>query len=94
MAATGQTPIATRAPPPVPRGAPNMPAGLADYLHQFALWARTNMSQKLPASQALPGLLLQAYDTAEGDAPQVFLVRVNSAGVISATAQSLGEGKP
>ena len=93
MAATGQTPIATHAPPPVPN-APNMPPGLADYLHKLALWARTNMSQKLPSSQALPGLLLQAYDTAAGAAPKVFLIRVNSAGAISATAQPLGEGKP
>jgi hypothetical protein len=90
--ASGQTPVPTRAPPTVPTVPSD--AVLVNYLRSFALWAQTQLSAKLPASQALPGVLLQAYDTADDAQPKVFLIRVNSAGAISATAQSLGEGKP
>lgn len=93
MAIPSQTPVITHPPPGLP-SIPDAHPALVNYLRTFSLWATTAMSKKISGTQALPGVLLQAYDTAAGAPPKVFLIRVNSAGVVSATAQPLGDGAP
>jgi hypothetical protein len=90
-------PRPTSAAPQPPPDLPNMPdvgVALTGYLRNFALWCRNGFADRLPANQALPGILLQAYDATPGTNPKVFLVRVNTAGAISATAMDLGGGSP
>ena len=79
--AHAQTPI-TQSPPLMPTLTDE---NLSRYLSTFSTWAMKGLSGKLPSGQALPGVLLQAYDAGVGSAPEVFLIRVVSAGVISAT---------
>jgi hypothetical protein len=81
-------------PPPDVPSMPDVSDTLTNYLRNFALWCRHGFADKLTGSSALPGVMLQAYDAAPGSAPAVFLVRVNSAGVVSTTPVALGSGKP
>ena len=73
---------------------PDVSDTLSKYLRTFSLWCRNGFAAKLDAQTALPGIMLQAYDAAPGSPPKVFLIRVNSAGAISATAVPLGGGSP
>jgi hypothetical protein len=76
-----QTPRLLPAPPDIP-GAANVDPALAGYLRTFALWARQSLSDKLPRSQALPGILLQANDPPIGTTPKVFVLQVKSDGTL------------
>jgi hypothetical protein len=84
----------TEQPPPDLPSMPDVSATLTTYLRTFALWCRNGFQDRLPAHQALPGVLLQAYDAPAGNNPKVFMVQVNSAGVVSAVAVPLGGGQP
>jgi hypothetical protein len=84
----------TLQPPPDLPNMPDVSTSLSGYLRNFSLWCRHGFADKLSISTAAPGLLLQAYDAPAGATPTVWLVRVDSAGVVSAVAQPLGTGKP
>ena len=90
MAATGQTPVLAQSPPLMPT---LKDENLSRYLSTFSTWAMNGLSGKLPSGQALPGILLQAYDPPTGTTPAVWLLRVNTAGTLSVTTVALGEGK-
>ena len=86
--------FASPQPPPDLPSMPEMSDTLANYLRTFALWCRNGFNAKLNAQTALPGVMLQAYDSPAGTTPKVFLIQVNTAGAISATPMTLGEGQP
>jgi hypothetical protein len=85
---------ATAQPPPELPNMPEVGTTLSDYLRRFSLWCRNGFADKLSSTSALPGVMLQAYDAAAGTTPKVFIIRVNTAGAISATPVALGGGKP
>ena len=91
--ATYPSPPAAQPPPDLPN-MPDVSNTLSQYLRTFSLWCRNGFAAKLDANSAAPGILLQAYDTAAGATPKVWMIRVNSAGVVSTTAMPLGTGKP
>ena len=91
--ATYPSPPSAQPPPDLP-SMPDVSDALTGYLRTFSLWCRNGFAAKLDASAALPGLLLQASDAPPGTTPKVYLIRVNTAGAITATAQPLGSGKP
>ena len=95
VAVLGQTPVATPAAPPIPVLSDKT---LGDYLRSFALWARTNLSAKLPMGQALHGVMLQAYDTTGAVYPAVYLVQVQvpvggGAPALKLTQVAIGSGE-
>jgi hypothetical protein len=63
---------------------------LANYLRTFALWARQSLSDKVPRTQALPGILLQANDPPPGKSPAVFMLQVKSDGTLVTTPVATG----
>jgi hypothetical protein len=69
---------------------PDVSNTLTGYLRNFSLWARHGFADKLSVTTAAPGLMLQATD----DPTKIFIVQVDSAGAITATAVGLGGGKP
>jgi hypothetical protein len=91
--ASQPTAAAPQPPPDLP-SMPDVSGTLTNYLRTFALWCRNGFADRMPAHQALPGVLLQAYDAPAGNNPPVFMVRVNSAGVVSAVQVPLGGGQP
>jgi hypothetical protein len=93
MAPRPSSPPSAQPPPDLP-SMPGESQVLVGYLRNFALWCRHGFAAKLDAQTALPGVLLQAYDAAPGTTPAVWLVQVNTAGLISTVAQPLGTGKP
>jgi hypothetical protein len=93
MAAQQQTPMSARIPPDVPSD-PSISAPLTQYLRSFALWARNGFSEQMRNNEAHPGLLVRAYDTPAGQNPKIFLIRVNSTGVVSAAPVALGGQNP
>jgi hypothetical protein len=84
----------TLQPPPDLPSMPDVSTMLSGYLRNFALWCRHGFADKLSISTAAPGLLLQAYDAPAGTTPEVYMIQVNTAGVIVATRIALGTGKP
>ena len=88
-----QAPRTLQPPPDVP-SMPDVSSTLTNYLRNFALWCRHGFADKLSGSTAQPGIMLQAYDAAAGTTPKVFLVRVNTAGALSATQMALGGPDP
>ena len=84
-----QTPRLLPAPPDIP-GAANVDPMLANYLRNFALWCRNSFSDKLPRSQALPSILLQANDAPAGTSPAVFMLQVKSDGTVVTTPVASG----
>jgi hypothetical protein len=80
----------TLQPPPDLPADPKMSDTLAQYLRTFSLWCRHGFADKLSVTTAAPGLLLQATD----DPAKIFLIQVNAAGAITATAVPLGGGRP
>lgn len=81
-------------PPPDLPNMPDVSSSLSNYLRNFALWCRHGFADKLPANQALPGVMMQAYDAPAGVAPNVFILRVNQQGQFVASPVPLGGGKP
>jgi len=88
-----QAPRTLQPPPDLP-SMPDVSETLTGYLRNFALWCRHGFADKLTGSSALPGVMLQAYDAPDGTIPKVFLIRVNSTGVVSTTPIPLGGGRP
>jgi hypothetical protein len=84
-----QTPRLLPVPPDIP-GAAVIDPVLAGYLRTFALWCRQSFSDKLPRSQALPGILLQANDAPAGTTPKVFQLQVTTAGTVVAVPVATG----
>ena len=80
----------TLQPPPELPDDPKTSAMLAQYLRTFSLWCRHGFADKLSATTAMPGLMLQATD----DPTKIFMLQVNAAGAFTATAIPLGGGKP
>ena len=93
MAAQQQTPQSARIPPDVPSD-PGISSALGVYLRNFALWARNGFAEQVRNDQANPGVLLRAYDTPAGASPKIFMVEVDSAGVIRVRPIGLGGGNP
>jgi hypothetical protein len=91
--ATFSTSPGEQPPPDLPVD-PEMRPQLANYLRTFALWCRNGFRAKLDSGVALPGILLQAYDTPPGTTPTVWLLQVNHSGTFVATQIGLGGGKP
>ena len=67
---------------------------LSGYLRNFSLWCRHGFADKISASTAQPGVMLSAYDAPAGTIPKVYMVRVNTAGVVSTFEIPLGGGRP
>ena len=93
MAAQQQTPQSARIPPDVPAD-PAIPMTLGVYLRNFALWARNGFAEQMRNNEAHPGLLVRAYDTAPGASPKIFMIEVDSDGVIRARNIGLGGRNP
>jgi hypothetical protein len=87
--ASQPTPRTIQPPPDLPND-PKTSDVLSQYLRTFALWCRHGFADKLSITTAAPGLMLQATD----DPTKIFMIHVNAAGTISATAIPLGGGKP
>ena len=87
------TPQAARIPPDVPAD-PGISQSLGVYLRNFALWARNGFAEQMRNNEAHPGLMVRAYDTAPGASPKIFMIEVNSAGVIRARAVPMGGANP
>lgn len=87
------TPRTIQPPPDLPN-MPDAKPALTNYLRNFALWCRHGFADKISATTAQPGVMLSAYDAPAGTIPKVFLVRVNSAGVVSTYEIGLGGGRP
>lgn len=88
-----QQPRTIQPPPDLPN-MPDVSDTLSNYLRTFSLWCRHGFADKISASTAQPGLLLQANDAPAGTIPVVFLLQVQTDGTIVATQQPLGSGKP
>jgi hypothetical protein len=84
----------TLQPPPSLPSMPDVSTTLTGYLSNFSLWCRHGFADKLSGSQALPGILLQAYDAPAGTPPNIYLLRINQAGNFVAEQVPLGGGKP
>jgi hypothetical protein len=80
----------TLQPPPDLPSMPDVSDTLSNYLRTFSLWARHGFADKISATTAAPGVMLQATD----DPTKIFMLQVNAAGTISAVAIPLGGGKP
>jgi len=87
------SPPAAQPPPELPN-LPGVSSALSNYLTRFSLWCRNGFAAKMDVNTAQPGVLMQAYDAPAGTTPAVWLVRVNTAGVVSTVAMPLGSGKP
>jgi hypothetical protein len=93
MAVNKPSAAALQPPPDLP-SMPDVSPTLSNYLRTFALWCRNGFADRMPAHQALPFVMLMADDAAAGTTPKVFMIRVNSAGAISATQMTIGSGSP
>ena len=87
------TPRTLQPPPDLP-SMPDVSPTLSGYLRNFALWCRHGFADKISGTTAQPGVMLMAYDPAPGTIPKTFMVRVNTAGVVSTYEIPLGGGKP
>ena len=88
-----QLPRTIQPPPDLPN-MPDVSDKLSNYLRAFALWCRHGFADKISATTAQPGLMLQASDTPTGQTPAVFMIQVKTDGTIIATPMALGSGKP
>ena len=86
-----QTPQAARIPPDVPSD-PKISESLTAYLRNFALWCRNGFAEQMRNNEAHPGVLVRAYDAAAGANPTIYMIEVNTAGVIRARKIGLGGG--
>jgi hypothetical protein len=81
-------------PPPDLPSMPDVSPVMTAYLRTFALWCRNMFQDKLPAHQALPGVLFQAADAPAGTTPSVWKLEVLSNGSFRITQVPLGSGQP
>jgi hypothetical protein len=82
----------TLQPPP---DVPELPSGnsmLATYLRTFALWCRHGFADKLSATTASPGLMLQAYNPPANVPPNVYRLEVGQDGRLYLAPLALGSG--
>lgn len=93
LAPQQQTPMSARLPPDVPAD-PKISEALTNYLRNFALWCRNGFAEQMRNNEAVPGLMVRAYDTPAGTNPKVYMIEVSSAGVIRARAIGLGGANP
>ena len=91
MAVQQQTPMSARIPPDVPND-PKLSTETSQYLRNFALWARNGFAEQMRNNEAVPGLLVRAYDAPAGANPPVFIIQVASDGTIVANPVPLGGG--
>jgi hypothetical protein len=84
----------TLQPPPDLPSMPDVSTTLTGYLRNFSLWCRHGFADKISGTTAQPGIMLMADDAPAGTTPKVFMIRVNSAGAISATQMTIGSGSP
>jgi hypothetical protein len=83
MAAQQQTPQSARVPPDVPADKEISPK-LTEYLRNFSLWCRFGFAEQMRNNEAQANILMRAWDTAAGETPKVFRLRVSKAGVVDA----------
>jgi hypothetical protein len=69
---------------------PEISVAHQNYLTQLSTWARESFASQLKSNVALPGILLQANDTPDGQTPAVFLLQVTTAGALVAVPVALG----
>ena len=97
--ASSPLPRTLQAPPEVP-SLPKESDTLAHYLRTFSLWCRHGFADKMSATTAVPGILIQAKDVQTGDvgtANRVYLLEVTNAGgapAIVLTPVPAGLGRP
>ena len=91
MAASQPTAASAQPPPDLP-SMPDVSTTLTQYLRTFSLWCRNGFADKISGTTAQPGVMLMAYDAPAGTTPKVYIIRVNTAGTISATPIALGGG--
>lgn len=97
--ASQPTAAAPQPPPDLP-SMPDVSTTLTQYLRTFSLWCRNMFQDRLPAHQALPGVLMQAYDAAGNPTNAVYMVQVKMVGsptpvaTLVMTPVSLGSGSP
>jgi hypothetical protein len=85
---------AERPPPDLPHFSDKTENSLVNYLRTFSLWCRQTFADKLDRQTALPGVLLQTYDTAPGAMPSVYQLGVNSDPRVALTPILLGGANP
>lgn len=88
-----QLPRTVQPPPDVPH-IPEASEALTRYLRNFALWAKNGLADKISASVAQPGHMLQAADAPRGTTPLNYTLQVNTAGAITVTPLAVGIGSP
>lgn len=90
-------PRPSAAPQPPPPDLPSMPdvsPVMTNYLRTFALWCRNMFQDRLPAHQAVPGIMFLAADAPAGTTPSVWKLEVLSNGSFRITQVPLGSGSP
>ena len=92
MAVPQTNPRTVQAPPELP-SVPGVPDVLANYLRNFALWTRHGFADKVSATTASGGSMLQGHD-AGADVPNVFKLQVSQAGIASLAPMALGRSDP
>ena len=97
---SNQLPRTLQPPPELPND-PTVSALLAQYMRTFSLWCRHGFADKVSASTAAPGILIQAKDIHTGDAAtsphRVYLLEVTNASgtpAVTLTLVTAGSGKP
>ena len=96
MAASQPTAASPQPPPDLP-SMPDVSTTLTQYLRTFSLWCRNGFADKLPASQALPGVLFQACDATGAPTNAVYMLTVKMSGStpqLTLTQVPLGSGQP
>lgn len=93
MAAPTPSRMSQRIPPDVPAD-PSISGALSIYLRNFALWCRNGFAEQMRNNEAVPGLLLRAYDTPAGANAAIFMIQVDTAGNIVATPIGTGGANP
>lgn len=92
------TPRTLQPPPDLP-DMPDVSHTLTNYLRTFSLWCRHGFADKLTGSQALPGIMLQAYDPSGAPTNLVFRLQIMTTGspptpAITMTLVPTGSGRP
>ena len=89
-----QPSAAPQQPPPDLPSMPDVSPALTAYLRTFALWCRNMFQDRMPAHQAVPGIMFLAADAPAGTNPSVWKLEVLSNGSFRITQVKLGSGQP